>query len=212
MKIIDCVQGTDEWKQARAGRVTGSKASCMFMGKETAGRNDYILQLALERLTGQIDDGGYVSAEMQRGTELEAYARMQTEARLGKFIRETGFVSHDDLMVGVSLDGDSDDFDCIYEFKCPKSTTHLGYIDAGVLPKTYKYQVMHELYVSKSKQCVFVSFDDRMPEGLQLFMVDAYAKDLELEEYEKTLLKFLGEVELKVNHILELQAKGMKNV
>ena len=206
--IIDAPQRSTEWFNARLGRATGSKASAILMGETTAGRADYVLQLALERITGQADESGYISAEMQRGIDKEPLARMQAESN-GELIRETGFLRHDKLMIGTSLDGDSDDFACIWEFKCPKSTTHIKYLrSVGVaLAKEYQAQLMHGLYVTGAERAVIGSFDDRMPAGLEWVQKEVRAADLPMAEYEKTLLKFLDDVS-NVETELRLMQKG----
>ncbi len=204
--IIDAPQRSPEWFAARLGRVTGSKAVCVMMGEKTAGRADYMLQLALERITGTPEEAGYVSAEMQRGVDKEPLARMRAEAD-GEFIRETGFISHNTLMIGASLDGDSDDFARIWEFKAPKSTTHVKYLrsDGGLLLQEYQYQVTHNLYVCGAQHAVIGSFDDRMPIGLEWVQRAATAADLPLAEYEKALLKFLAELDALTAELTTMQ-------
>lgn len=109
-------------------------------------------------------------------------------------------------MTGVSLDGHSASFDALLELKCPKSTTHMGYLQAGKLPAAYRWQVVHGVYVSGAERVIFASYDDRMPEGLQLFTIEVAAKDLPLEEYSVALDKFLisvDEMEIKLKHLQE---------
>lgn len=204
--VVEAEQRSPEWFAARLGRVTGSKAGCVLMGDKTAGRSDYVLQLALERLTGIAEEGGYVSAEMQRGVDKEPLARMQAEAS-GVLIRETGFLSHNVLMIGASLDGDSDDFKTIWEFKCPKSTTHVKYLkSAGVLlASDYQAQVTHNVLVASAERAIVGSFDDRLPAGLDWIQREVLAKDLPLEEYQKALEKFLLDVANMEAELRDLQ-------
>lgn len=208
--IIDAPQRSPEWFAARLGRVTGSKAACVLMGETTAGRADYVMQLALERLTGTCDEGGYVSAEMQRGIDKEPFARMRAE-RSGALIRETGFLRHDLLMIGTSLDGDENDFECIREFKCPKSTTHVKYLESrGMqLVADYQPQIMHGLYVTGAKRCIIGSFDDRMPDGLEWVEREVRASSLPMAEYELKLLRFLADVDAMVARLKHLQALAL---
>lgn len=192
--IIDAPQRSPEWFAARLGRVTGSKAACVMMGEKTAGRADYMMQLALERLTGTADEFGYVSAEMQRGIDKEPLARMRAEAD-GWFIRETGFISHCTLMIGASLDGDTEEFKWIWEFKNPKSTTHVKYLrTAGaLLVQEYQPQLMHNALTTGARFVVAGSFDDRMPIGLEWVRREVPVTDLPMAEYDKALRKFLAE-------------------
>lgn len=193
--VINAPQRSPEWFAARLGRVTGSKAGCVLMGEKTAGRADYVLQLALERLTGVVEEPGYVSAEMQRGIDKEPLARIRAESE-GAFIRETGFLRHDHLMIGASLDGDEDDFRCIWEFKCPKSTTHVKYLrtNGAALLADYQAQVVHGLFVTGAERAIIASFDDRMPSGLEWVQREVRACDMPIAEYEKALHKFLADV------------------
>lgn len=208
--IIEAPQRSPAWFEARIGRVTGSKASCVLMGEKTAGRADYVMQLALERMTGVAEEPGYVSAEMQRGVDKEPFARMRAEVS-GAFIRETGFVRHDHMMIGTSLDGDEDDFATLWEFKCPKSTTHVKYLrTAGAqLLTDYQPQIVHALYVTGSQRAIIASFDDRMPAGLEWVQREVLAADLPMVEYEKALSKFLADVTSLENELRDMQKKHL---
>lgn len=207
--VIDAPQRSPEWFAARLGRVTGSKASCVLMGEKAAGRADYVMQLALERLTGQCEEPGFTSAEMQRGIDKEPLARMQAEAG-GAFVRETGFLRHDKLMIGSSLDGDEDDFKTIWEFKCPKSTTHVKYLKSAgaLLVSDYQAQITHNVFTTSAERAIAGSFDDRLPPGLDWIQREVRAADLPLEEYEKALMKFLNDVSNMVAELTLLQRKA----
>lgn len=194
----NAAQGTPEWLAARAGRLTGSRAGDMLakIAKgEAAARRDYRVQLATERLTGSPQEEGFVSAEMRWGTEQEPFARMAYEAQTGVIVRETGFLALDDYMAGCSLDGDVQNFTGIVEFKCPKSATHVGYLQDDKLPAKYLPQVTHNLWVTGAQWCDFVSFDPRMPAHLQLFIKRVQASDVDLAAYEASARAFLGEVD-----------------
>lgn len=202
--ILDLPQGTDEWKQARAGRATGSRASdilATIKSGEAASRRDYRMQLIAERLTGAPQDSGFTNAEMLWGNEQEPFARIAAESAKGYMVRETGFLSLDDHFAGCSLDGDVNNFEGIIEIKCPKTATHLSYLRYGQVPDKYLPQIKHNLLVSGAQWCDFVSFDPRLPEHLQLFIGRVHAKDLALSVYEKELFKFLHEVELELKEL-----------
>lgn len=196
--ICPDAQGTEGWLRARMGRVTGSKAECV-MAKiktgEAAARADYRMALVIERLTNTPAPQGYVSEEMKWGTEQEPFARMAYEAETGNIVTESGFLSCNDVAVGVSLDGAINGYDGLVEFKCPKSTTHFGYLKSGKMPSKYIPQVTHEMWVTGANWCDFVSFDPRFPENLQLFIVRVNRADLDIASYETEVLKFLREVD-----------------
>lgn len=201
-EIAKVEQRSPEWYALRAGRLTGSRAGdalCMLKsGKESAARRDYKLQLAIERLTGLPLDESFVSKEMRRGVEMEGAAIAAYEARTGSIVRRTGFLKALDLPVGTSLDGDVGNFRVNLEVKCPKSATHVSYLQADSLPDEYVEQVRHGFWVSGAQATDFVSYDDRLPLELQLFVKRVYARDLDMAGYEKQALEFLAEVGFEI--------------
>lgn len=213
-QIIDVPQRSAEWFVARAGRVSGSRADDMLSkgkgGAESTKKRDLRITLAQEQIAGMaLDTGGFVSAEMQRGIDLEPAARRAYEAVEGVFVRETGFLSCDDLLVGASLDGDIDDFRVVVSFKCPKSWTHMSYARLGEkeAPADYIGQIQHELLITGADEYHFVSFDDRFrgkAESLQLVIRKFKREQFDLAGYEKTLRGFLAEVEREREQMLTL--------
>lgn len=194
--------------------MTGSKASCvndyLKGGKESAARRDYRLQLVCESLTGkpQEDGDGFVSAAMLRGIELEPLAFAAYEALTGSVAVRTGFLSHDTIMAGCSLDGHVDNYAGILEIKCPKSATHLGYWRGGIAPADHLPQMIHNMWISGAGWCDFLSFDDRFPPELQSFLVRVTRADVDMDGYEAAALKFLGEVTADTD-TLRTQSKGL---
>lgn len=216
MKVLAIDQRTDAWHQARLGRLTGSRAANMLAKIKTgeaAARRDYRIDLACERLTGfPADANGFVSKEMQRGIDCEPAAFALYEALTGAVVRRTGFVQHDDVMAGCSLDGDVGNLTGIIELKCPKSATHLRYLRAGVVPPDYLAQVTHNLWVTGAAWCDFASFDDRFPLELQLFRVRVHCGDVDLAAYELAARAFLADVDADVAAVRALVEKSRELV
>lgn len=210
--IIHADQRSPEWFQARAGRLTGSRAADMLSKIKTgeaAARRDYRLQLVCERLTGQPQDDIFINAAMQRGIDMEPFARAAYEAKTGNVAVQTGFLSHVTHQAGCSLDGHvqrqrsvnawGNQFEGIVELKCPKSATHLRYLREGVLPKEYVPQVTHNAWIAGADYVDFLSYDDRFPSELQVFYTRVLVKDLDLAGYEQSALAFLAEVDHEVH-------------
>lgn len=197
-EIVNASQRSPEWFQARAGRLTGSRAGEAFTFRkdkqESAARRDYRLQLAIERLTGLSLDDDFTSKEMRRGIELEPAAIAAYEARTGAIVRRTGFLRCLDFPAGHSLDCDVPARKGFIEAKCPKSATHVSYLTADALPEEYREQVRHGLWVTGYEWCDFISYDDRLPLELQLFVKRVFARDLDIPGYEAQALAFLAEV------------------
>lgn len=207
--IVTAEQRSPEWFAARAGRVTASRAAdvlAKIKSGEAAARKNYRVQLVAERLTGQPQDDGFVSAAMQRGTELEPQARTAYELLTGRMVTECGFLQHATLPIGASPDGVIGDFDGLLELKCPNPATHVGYLKAGVVPSDYLPQITHQLLVSGAQYVDFMSYAPNFPEALQTFLVRVARADVDMAGYEAALAVFLREVEDEV-----LALKTMSN-
>jgi hypothetical protein len=207
--VIDAVQRSDAWFAARLGRLTGSRACDMLAtikSGEAAARRDYRLELVLERLTGQRPDDSYINAAMQRGVELEPKGLEAYQTRSGLTVERTGFLSHTEHMAGCSLDGHVGDYEGIVELKCPKSATHLKYLRGGVMPPDHLPQVLHNLWMTGAEWCDFVSFDDRFPERLRLFVVRVPREDAVIAAYQECAIKFLAEVDRDICDLQEMVA------
>lgn len=196
--IVEAEQRSPEWFAARLGRLTGSRAADMLAtikSGEAAARRDLRVQLVVERLTQTLQEDVFVNAAMQRGIDVEPAAFAAYEARTGQLAERTGFLAHNTLAIGCSLDGHIGDFDGILEVKCPKSATHLSYLKGGTAPSAYLPQITHNLWVTGAAWCDFLSFDDRFPPALQTFLVRVDRNDEAIEAYAKSALAFLAEVE-----------------
>lgn len=198
--ICDHPQGTPEWLADRAGRATGSRAKdilAKIKSGEAAARRNYRTQLVTERLTGSPAESGFVSKEMQWGTDQEPFARMAYESKTGNLVAEMGFIYLPDMMAGCSLDGliEEGGKTGIFEAKCPISATHVEYLTAGKLPPEYMPQILHNVYVTGADFADFASYDPRMPEKLQLFVVRWERDESAIAAYEAELKAFLGEVD-----------------
>lgn len=197
--IIEAEQRSAEWFAARLGRLTGSVAGDMLAtrqdGKPAAGRTNLKMRLVLERLTGCSQEEGFVNSAMQRGIDKEPDAVAAYEAATGELLRTTGFLSHGTALAGCSLDGHVGDFAGIVELKCPMSATHLAYLRGSKIPADYMPQILHNLWITGAAWCDFVSFDDRLPANLQLF-IKRYARiDADVEDYANKAHAFLLDVQ-----------------
>ena len=110
MKILTSFeQGSPGWKQARAGKVTASRAkdardklkSGAASGKQIA----YACQVALERLSGQPADATFENWQMREGHVQEPIARAAYERRTGNLVDEVGAFATDDDLFLYSPDG-----------------------------------------------------------------------------------------------------------
>lgn len=163
MKIIEHEQGTQEWLQARLGCPSGSGFSKLITsgGKPSTSAETYINELIAEAVINEstpIENTPW----MQRGTELEPFARLNYELENDVEVEQVGFCMHDILKCGVSPDGLVGLSGGI-EIKCPKPSTHIAYLRAGKLPSVYKAQVMGCLWITEREWWDFMSYHPQLP-------------------------------------------------
>ena len=196
-------QGSDAWKALRAGKVTASRVADVLSkikSGESAGRKNYRMDLVAERLTGKPADS-FTNSAMQWGTEQEPFARIAYETHKGLFVEQVPFVDHSTIeWFGCSPDGLVAE-DGLLEIKCPNTTTHLEYLQDGKPPSKYIPQMMAQMACTGRKWCDFVSFDPRLPEDLQLFVVRLNWDDAYIQEMETEVKQFLNEVEATLSQL-----------
>ena len=183
IKIVDCEQGSEIWRNAKYARIGGSRIAAALdrtlKGVDGAKRRDLKADLLTEILTGKPTPSGFVSYEMQWGIDNEPLARAEYEIRTGQMVDQVGFLLHPkNDRFGASPDGvinpsgsveGVETIEGILEIKCPKTSTHLAYMLAGEVPSAYIPQMDWEMACAGAEWGDFVSFDPRLPEHLQFF-------------------------------------------
>ena len=198
-------QRSPEWYAVRLGKVTGSQVSAVLAKRDSATRANYLSELVVERLTNQQAEF-FMNDAMQWGVDTEPQARMAYEAHKGVLVDEIGFVNH----VAISNFGCSPDglvgLDGLIEIKCPNSKTHIDTVLSKKAPTKYIPQMMAQMACTGRKWCDFVSFDPRLPEDLQLFVVRVDRDDQYIANLEKEVSAFLAEVDETL-----IKLKGVKD-
>jgi len=138
MKIIkDLEQGSPEWHKERRCMITGSKMDNV-MGSNLD-QLMLICELIAEEMTEQ-SKAFKETAEMQRGTEEEVFARKHFEKKTKKTVKEIGFCKSDEYSyLGISGDGwieNNGILDEAIEIKCPDSKQSVFYKLADTLSAT----------------------------------------------------------------------------
>jgi len=201
-------QGTPEWHQLRLGKVTASRVADILARTKTgpsASRQNYLIELALQRTTGIIQES-YSNAAMEWGTQTEPQARVAYEVNTNNFVDQVAFVDHPSIAwFGCSPDGLVSDRGLV-EIKCPNSTTHWEYFKFNRPPQKYVIQMQAQMACTGRQWCDFVSFDPRMPDRSQLLIVRVDRDEAFIAEMEAEIKKFLDEVQTEVNLM-----KGIKD-
>ena len=153
IKIIDCIQGSDEWFDAKRGMMSASNFSKIL--NKGSGRGLYMRRLAGERLTGETQET-YSNGNMEAGIELEAAAREYYEELNSCEVEQVGFVKMSDW-IGCSPDGLVSD-DGLIEIKSVLPSTHINNILRAKMPTEHIPQVQGQLFVTGRKWCDWISF------------------------------------------------------
>lgn len=201
------IQGSPEWFSARLGRVTASRVADVIAKTKSGystSRENYCVELALERLTGNRLES-FSNDAMKWGTETEPLARAAYEARTGAIVDEVGMVPHPSIeMTGASPDG-LIDADGLLECKCPNSATHAKTLLSQKPDGKYITQMMWQMACTGRKWNDFASFDPRFPEHLQLFVIRVARDDEKIAELESEVKRFLAEVDVVVQQLLTMK-------
>jgi hypothetical protein len=157
--IHNVEQNTPEWDALRLGKFTASSFKDLFAAKTTATYNNLIKRVAFERLTGESPEN-FTNDYMQRGHELEPFARIAYEEYTFTAVTNGGFFELDEW-TGCSPDGVTGNG--IIEIKCPSYATMIDYLCDPKLPSIYVQQVQGQLWITGALWCDFVAYHPKLP-------------------------------------------------
>ena len=206
-------QRTEEWFQQRLGKVTASRISDVIAKTKTGvstSRQNYLVQLVSERLTGKKGDS-FVNQAMLDGIERESAARELYMRTRGVSVTEVGFFDHPVIKnSGASPDGavnaeEEGKYAGLIEIKCPIETTHTNTLMSKSVPSKYKSQIQWQMAsVSPNVKWVdFISYNPNFPDTMQLFIARVDRDDTYIAELEAEVVKFLDEVEQTILKLKE---------
>lgn len=194
------IQGSDEWKAARLGKVTASRVADVIARTKTgfgASRANYMAELIAERLTGTPNES-YVNATMQWGTDHEPAARAAYEWYADVTVEQVAIVEHPRVAMSAASPDGLVGTDGLLEIKCPNTSTHIETLLGGKVPEKYITQMQWQMACTGRKWCDFVSFDPRLPESMRVFCVRVLRDEKLIGELERDVEAFLAQLEEKV--------------
>jgi hypothetical protein len=167
MIIHECLQGSAIWLSARSGIPT---ASCFDRivtptGKLSTQADAYMHQLLAERMLGRPITDVAVTSWMSRGTMLEGEAISFYESMRELDTVRVGLCTNDAGTIGASPDrlvGEGG----LLEIKCPKESTHVGYLLTGSAGAAYRPQVQGQLMVTGRAWVDLLSYSPDLPHAL----------------------------------------------
>lgn len=197
---VDIKQGSVEWLQYRAGRVTGSRiADVCAKGKTgySSSRANYAAQLVCERLTGVVEET-FKSKAMQDGIDREAEARQLYAFRRDVEVAEVGFVDHPTIpLSGASPDGIVTGSGLL-EIKAPFAATHIETMMGAAIPRNYHLQMQWQMAATGADWCDYASYHPNFPPDMRLFVRRVQRDQRLITEVEQEVRSLLAEVERTV--------------
>ena len=154
MKIYFCEQRSKEWYGLRCGKLTASNFHCMLGNSWTS--HSYILEKAMERLTGKCVQHRFWTEDLQRGVDLEPIACREYEFVTGNKVTHVGFVEHNEY-VGSSPDG-LVGTDGMIEIKCPNEKNFWEIERKQKVCPQHFTQIQFNLWVCERKWCDYINY------------------------------------------------------
>lgn len=199
MKVLNLQQNSEEWFDARKGKITGSSLKDIVV-KRGNGKKIGFYKLIAERIAVDADGEDV----MARGHRLEQEAIAEFERVHNVKTKEVGmWVSDDNDNIAVSPDAVVVGKPWAVEVKCLNSAGHLQAVIENKVPNEYVEQVVQYFIVNEKLQKVFMVFYDPRIIAKPLHILEVNREDYEdditfLKEYE---LKTLEEVEYWVEKL-----------
>ena len=198
-------QGTPEWFATRLGNVTASRVADVIAKTKSgysASRENYMAQLICERMTNTVAES-FSSPAMQWGTETEPLARAAYESVADVLVDEVGYIAHPTIeRAGASPDGLIGVFGLL-EIKCPNTATHIDTLISEQVPTKYITQMQWQMSCTGRTWADFVSFDPRLPSGLQMFVKRVEFDAEYVAMLKQEVIKFLTELDAKISKLNE---------
>ncbi|WP_298704558.1 lambda exonuclease family protein [uncultured Variovorax sp.] len=203
--MLEMVQGSSAWLEARTGKVTASRIADVLAlkkdGKPTAERERYLMELVGERLTG-LATSHYLTGPMLEGQEREPQAADAYAFLFGVDLDQVGFVEHP----RIPMSGASPDrlvgADGLLEIKAPTLRTHLDTLLTGQIPEQYLPQIRWQLACTGRRWCDFASWHPGVPAHLRLWVKRLHRDDAQIAKDEAAVVAFLAEVDARVAKLL----------
>lgn len=207
--MSDIVQGSDAWRMLRLGKHTASRTDDATARTKTgwsASRANYATELLVERLTQQ-PTSSFQNADMRHGNETEPAARTRYELDTLSVVTQVPFVEHPTIkMSGASPDG-LVGLEGLIEIKCPTTKTHINTLMGEPISGKYMKQIQWQLACTNRNWCDFVSYDDRLPDEMQIFIKRIERNDKMISELSEQIEQFLAEIAARETELRNLYSR-----
>jgi exodeoxyribonuclease (lambda-induced) len=207
---MERVQGHDQWKERRRGKITASRLHDIVAvkrnGEPTAAYEKYLEQLALERMTGTVEPT-YQSGPMADGTRKEPIARTLYSLLSGYDVEEIEFIDHPTIAnAGASPDGLIRPEKKFIEIKCPTLSTFAAYKNTEKIPDNYLCQIGWLFAcIPEMETCDYVVYTDLVAYQDRLIIKTVNRKAKFVAELEKRVREFDERVEQRISDLQSAQ-------
>ena len=211
------IQGTDEWKELRHGKVGGSTAAKIMtkLDKSVCECAIFTKMLAEHMEDFDLFTNEYSNAAMQRGNEFEPLAREEYERLMGVKVQQVGWVELKETkgFVGISPDGWIQKAKKSIEIKCPNADTHVNYmLNFNDFLEEYCWQIVHNFYVLGVDSVDCISY--RPENKFKPIIIHTVTKDTEIRISKKEVYKVWELVQMldaRCNELYNEIQKEIKN-
>lgn len=209
---MDCanhlVQGSPEWRAARAGSL-GASSLHEVVAKTKSGwstsRANRMATLLIERLTGEPQET-FQNGAMLHGIATEPDARAAYAFRVDTDVQEAGLFAHPTIAgTHASPDGLVGDKGLV-EIKCPQPAAHVAVLMGDAIPQKYIIQMTWQMRCCGRDWCDFASYSPQFPERMSLFVKRVDRDDGLIAELEQQVRAFLSELDSKVSALRQRYA------
>ena len=206
-------QGSEKWLQERLGLATASH--CFDIVNWTKGTPAgqptktypngkpeippkpqrsyyaYMYQLVGERLSGKPKRFG--TKQMAWGNDHEEEAATVYGEVTGLDVRTLGFIKHEKLDAGASLDRTVGD-NGLLEIKCPNTGTLVEYFDHGI-PDVYYAQMQFQMWIAHKTWGHFMVYDPEIEFGSKYYLEFVPRSESYIEQIDLKVTKLLSQVD-----------------
>lgn len=183
--ILDVVQGSPEWFEARMGLPSASNFSTVMAqgrdGDKSLTRTEYLYRLAGEIITERPAEETFKSRAMERGKEMEPEAIADYEGRKKVQVRRIGLaINFSELKRCCASPDGIVGFDGGLETKTMRPDLMIPLLLKGAaMPSDHRAQVQGNMLVLERDFWDFKIFWPKMPDfTVRIFRDDTYIKEL----------------------------------
>jgi hypothetical protein len=148
-------QGSIEWFELKWGKIGGTLSKGLFVNSDTL-----FIDILSQREEDFEPSDSYENDAMERGTEMEPFAKEYLEKYLGVTFENTGWLqSEENELLGISPDGITKDETISFEAKCLGRKNHRSIVYDNEIPLDKIHQCVHYFTVNpKLKDHYFIAF------------------------------------------------------